>query len=150
MTEVQRLYNLLTGLETVKSTEIKTIKIGSYTYDAALYTQELSYTKDMMACTHGDKKPGDKYTRTSYLCLASCLPVEYRKSRKTVYNFNNSPIDWYVSHWSGNPDAKKELRPYAEGFTLGAFGLSPWNVPDGTPIDHYEEKPYTRIPAEVF
>lgn len=82
------------------------------------------------------------------LMLLGELPAPYRRSTRTAFVIDGA--DWYIAtYWNADHAAKvgrpavDDMHPFA-----AEFMLCKWEVPDGTTIDRYEPRPYTRVEAQ--
>lgn len=130
------------------------VTIKDEVFYGARYTWVGHYTEDMMACTRGDKNPGEEYVHEN-LYLIGKLPSSYKLKRlwrgsaelcqKIVYRLPGSDLDWYVACYL--PDEPTEetrsFHPFGPNFML-----SPWDVP-GPAIDHYDAKKRERLAVSV-
>lgn len=137
----------LTGISEVKAVQVA---IGHETFKGARYVATRHYDSGMMAVQRGDKKAGESYTQ-EYIYLLGARPVSHRRSSRIAYRLTTGDTrDWYVAcHLDGPVEAK-----FADYHPFGAnFLLSPWEVPSGEAIDHYDtlvgKKPYKRVDAQV-
>jgi hypothetical protein len=70
-----------------------------------------------------------------------------KRATKLCFRFEGDDRDWFVAtYYQDNPvtleDHQKKYHPFGKTWIL-----HPWNIQE--PIDHYEEKKYTRIPASI-
>ena len=124
--------------ERVKDVRPCRVGIGKSTYGGARYTGIFHYTQSMMAVIEGQAKGGELYYSDTFYLLGK-LPTSYKK--KAVYVIENQ--EWYVSGYSSHVE-RNEYQPFGWDFMLCV-----WNIPDGTKIDHYEERKRQRLPVEV-
>src|SRR5262245_15952908 len=131
------LQAVLTHLAEVDCTDLVpfTLQIGSQRYGAIAYRQECEVSEGCRAYQEGQRV----YTRAALYVLGA-LPPSYVRSSRTVYQFDDSGVDWYIgSYYTGAPNA---------WHPAGAmFLMAPWQVPDGGPIDRWQPRPYRRLPA---
>lgn len=119
------------------------VAIGKATYVAARYKQTLRTPENSPAWNRGERE----YTRESIYCIGE-RPSAYKRSSKTYFRFIGDSQDWYVCCYC--PAEVSHDPKYAAHHPFGAsFILAPWDVPDGTGIDYYAPRPYTRIGASV-
>lgn len=121
-----------------------TVRIGRETFEGAEYEAVGRYESSMTGVQSGEHKAGEEYTNR-YIYLVGTLPASYRSRKATCYNFAGDSRDWYVCCYMDAANLKPQFVPFHPfGQT---FMLAPWEVPDGTAIDRYESKPYTRVAA---
>lgn len=109
------------------------------------------YRSDMMACTNGDKKPGDEYTSDRFYLLADKTPASYKPKvreagcwvQKILYRVPGDGCDWYVSSYMDQPITPEiaQYHPFGPTFMLGK-----WDHQD--PIDQYGPR-RERLPIQV-
>ena len=129
-------------------TDIKpvTVHIGEEAWHGARYKKTHTYTAEMDCVRDGRHKVGNTYTERIY-CIGK-LPIKLLRSGKPKPDakvcFPFEEKDWYVAGYI------QDIKPQFEQFhPFGVnFILAPWDIP-GEKIDHYEEKPYTRVSMDV-
>lgn len=107
------------------SVHMVAVTIGSRTWVGARYNQQ---------------------TNEAIYCVGE-LPQGYRagKENKVCYTFEG--VDWYIAGYLATPASAEVMKRY-HPFGIN-FILMPWFVGDGKKIDHYEQRPYTRVAMEV-
>jgi hypothetical protein len=111
------------------------VEIGDESWEGAEYVQRLT------------PPPGSRSTEAydnRAIYLVGRLPKGYTGNKSRCYNVDG--VDWYVSgYWSGSDDdAFDKYHPFGRNFML-----RPWDTSDGQKIDHYEMRPYRRIPMTI-
>lgn len=131
------------------------VQIGDESWNACYYLQWGEYTKDMMACLDGRKKPGARYSRRLIYCVGPLPKVKLKKGKKYPAGnvcFPYQGLDWYVAGYMQSNDLKSpftEFHPFGENFLL-----APWDIPNSK-IDDYERtrdgapRPYKRVPMTI-
>ena len=140
MTTAKQVSDWLAALSGVFESTPLTVQIGKTSFPAARYKQRLSILENSPAWLRGERE----YVREMIYCVGE-RPACYRRSSKTCFRFIGDSRDWYLASYvprDANDSRFSEYHPFGEGFQL-----APWNVPDGTAIDHHEPKPYARVGA---
>lgn len=115
-----------------------TVSLFGKTFPAAFYKQECEPLQGA--------RSQEKYVREC-IYVAGQRPTTMRKrDAKLCYTRTDDVREWYTAaHMDSDPGAQ-----FAPFHPFGAnFILAPWEVPGGEKIDHYEPKPYVRVPLEV-
>lgn len=119
-----------------------TITIKGTDYECAWYTQ----TSQPVPSAPNQSVSHDR----RIYCLGK-LPACYRRSSHTVFRFPADIRDWYIACYMDTANLHRlkpeqmKYHPFGEMFILSA-----WQVPDGSAIDRYETRPYTRIAATLM
>lgn len=141
----RRVASFLAALPQVRESLPYSVTIGRQTFHGARYRESFAYLHDGRDSTGRTFKAGDRYMRES-IFLVGALPAAYQRRAKTCFRLIGDSRDWYITCYATEETARDSR--YAEYHPFGqTFIISPWDVPDGTAIDHYEPKPYTRVGA---
>lgn len=142
--DTSRLADLRAWLETHACYDVCpcTVRIGTQEWAGCEYKQDAT------------PSPGARnqapYTVHALYLLGDLRPSFVRSSHE-CYPWESDGREWYVA--GHTPLTKDDQRTQEQKERYAPFGacfyLRPWEVPDGTRIDQYEEKPYRRAPMTV-
>lgn len=128
------------------------VKIGRETFEGAHYAQTLPRESLPLSLVDTREPSHERYVRHA-LYLMGELPASYRRSRKTIYEFDLTDAapfrgigpEWYVASWATKDIATSEQYGRYHYGNGPHFLLFPHNVPG---FDDAE--PYKRVEAKLL
>jgi len=137
--------NWLKGLPHIHGVEPCTVIIGDVKYPAARYRSTTKLDPSTRAYQEGKRTA----TSTMIYCVGM-LPKAYCQSTHKAFT-GIDQYEWYVACYSGVLSKHNQAKQLASEYHPwgNSFQLSPWDVPDGQAIDHYERVPYKRLAVQV-
>lgn len=120
------------------------VTIGKESFPAARYTQRLPIAPGCPAYARGERE----HVITS-IYVAGMVPNQYKRTSHLAFTIEGDSRDWYIACYAGaiikrrqNTQAPAPYHPFGNSFVL-----KPWDLAER--IDHFERKPYARIPLTI-
>lgn len=130
----------LNSLDEISEVVPLVLTVKDEKFEGCSYTQEYTYTADMMAVQDGRFKAGDKYQRRAFYFIGP-IP-KCRKKRQSLCFIHNGEVLYLSSYFE--KDEKNNYHPFGRCFMLGI-----WDEATIGPIDQYERSKYHRIPVTM-
>jgi hypothetical protein len=146
MTTSAEIVDFLMRLPHISDAQPCTLKLNDCSYPAARYRATSQVPKGSPAWQRGERE------HTSEMIYAvGMLPKDYLRTSHIAYTMAGDTREWFIASYAGERRHRRQM--VVQPTEYHPFGnsvlLSPWSVPDGTAIDHYEAKPYHRLPASA-